>query len=87
MRGFAASEIAKLGTNQSELGVTGQNTRPATAAEIPGDGARKLIDAAGQIRDAEIPDPTPWCARSTGAWMVMDSRRDGSWTLRPRRPG
>jgi len=48
-------EVAKLGTNQSDLGVSDGNTRPATAADIGI--SRKDIHEARQIRDAEKADP------------------------------
>ena len=48
-------EIARLGTNQSDLGVSGGNTRPSTAADIGL--SRKAIHDARLIRDAEAADP------------------------------
>lgn len=48
-------EVAKLGTNQSDLGVLKQNTRMATAADIGL--SRKDIHEARIIRDAEKVDP------------------------------
>jgi hypothetical protein len=48
-------EIARLGTNQSDLGVSGGNTRPSTAADIGL--SRKAIHDARLIRDAEAAEP------------------------------
>ena len=48
-------EIARLGTNQSDLGVSDGNTRPSTAADIGL--SRKSIHDARLIRDAEAADP------------------------------
>lgn len=48
-------EIARLGTNQSDLGVSGGNTRPSTAADIGL--SRKAIHDARLIRNAEAADP------------------------------
>ena len=48
-------EVATLGTNQSDLGVTEENTRPATSAEIGI--SRKDIHEARLIRDAEEASP------------------------------
>lgn len=47
-------EVAKLGTNQTQVGVTGGNTLP-TAADIGL--TRKEIHEARQIRDAEKAEP------------------------------
>jgi len=43
--------VAKLGTNQAELGVPNENTRPATAADLGL--SRKDIHEAREVRDAE----------------------------------
>lgn len=51
----ARGEIARLGTNQSDLGVSDGNTRPSTAADIGL--SRKSIHDARLIRDAEAADP------------------------------
>ena len=48
-------ELARLGTNQSDLGVSDGNTRPSTAADIGL--SRKSIHDARLIRDAEAVDP------------------------------
>ena len=48
-------EVAKLGTNQSDMGVSDGNTRPATAADIGL--SRKDIHEARKLRDAEKADP------------------------------
>lgn len=48
-------EIARLGTNQTHLGVSAGNTRPSTAADIGL--SRKTIHDARLIRDAEAADP------------------------------
>lgn len=48
-------EIARLGTNQSDLGVSDGNTRPATANDLGL--SRKSIHDARLIRDAEVADP------------------------------
>lgn len=48
-------EVAKLGTNQSDLGVSEQNTRPATTSDLGI--SRKDIHEARRIRDAEKADP------------------------------
>jgi len=51
----ARGEIARLGTNQSDLGVSNRNTRPSTAADVGL--SRKAIHDARLIRDAEVADP------------------------------
>lgn len=51
----ARGEVACLGTNQSDLGVSVQNTRPATSADLGL--SRKDIHEARQLRDAETNDP------------------------------
>ncbi|MFQ5439779.1 MAG: hypothetical protein ACE5DK_13230 [Paracoccaceae bacterium] len=51
----ARGEVARLGTNQSDLGVSVENTRPATSADLGL--SRKDIHEARQLRDAETNDP------------------------------
>jgi hypothetical protein len=51
----ARGEVARLGTNQSDLGVFEGNTRPATSSDIGL--SRKAIHDARLIRDAEVADP------------------------------
>ncbi|MCL7466081.1 hypothetical protein [Phaeovulum sp. NW3] len=51
----ARGEVARLGSNQTELGVPNGNTRPATASELGM--SRKFIHDARLIRDAEVADP------------------------------
>lgn len=51
----ARGEVARLGTNQTELGVADGNTRPATTTDLGL--SRKSIHDARLIRDAEAANP------------------------------
>ncbi len=51
----ARGEVARLGTNQADLGVPDGNTRPATTADLGL--SRKSIHDARLIRDAEEAEP------------------------------
>lgn len=51
----ARGDVARLGTNQSDLGVSEGNTRPATSSDIGL--SRKAIHDARLIRDAENSEP------------------------------
>lgn len=51
----ARGDIARLGTNQSQLGVSDGNTRPATASDLGL--SRKSIHDARLIRDVEVANP------------------------------
>jgi hypothetical protein len=48
-------DVARLGTNQSDLGIPEQKTRPATAEEIGL--THKQVHEARLVRDAEAADP------------------------------